>query len=151
MRGDMTKGLFDNGNKGSKCRSLFAGIVALWVCLGIQPCAVAAVSEADCPHCPPELPVPEPEQSSHCGGSVKAADAPHVIVAEECCEADDGAIDARTASFELNPAYDVSAVLPDVVRLAWSAGYTPVVPTRTLSLRRCSPPSLHKLHCVYRD
>jgi len=150
-RNSVMRALFDNGSRGSKRRSLFAGVVALWVCLGIQPCAVAAVSDADCPHCPPELPAPEPEQSSHCGGSAKAADAPHIIAAEECCEADDGAVDGRTASADFKPAYDSAAVLPDPGRLAWTVARLPVTPSRALSLRRCSPLPLHKLHCVYRD
>ena len=147
----MTKGLFDKRNRGSKRRSLFTGLVALWVCLGIQPCAVAAVSDADCPHYPPELPAPEPEQASHCGGSAKAADVPHAVVADECCEADDGAIDGRPANPEFKPAYETLAVLPDSEQLQRIDGNTPVLPAGVLSLRRCPPVSLHKLHCVYRD
>jgi len=147
----MTKGLFDKGHQGSKRRSLLAGIVVLWVCLGIQPCAVAAVSDADCPHCPPELPEPEPEQASHCGGNATATEAPHVVLAEECCEADDGAVDGRPPSFEFKPVYDTLAALPDFGHLRWADGRAPVSPAGGLSLRRCPPISLHKLHCVYRD
>ena len=48
---------FTNNKRNSKgmasSRMLYAFLM-LWVSLGIQPCAVAAVGDADCPHCPPE-------------------------------------------------------------------------------------------------
>ena len=34
---------------------VFGLFVAVWVSLALQPCAVAAVSESDCPHCPSEI------------------------------------------------------------------------------------------------
>ena len=128
-------------------RILYA-LVALWVSLGIQPCAVAEVSDADCPHCPPAETHSIPPENEHCGGHTESRfDA---TMSNECCDADDGAIDTRYNTIDLKDFGDVAAPPPsaDPSSPFWIIQRIPIVdpPDR----RRSSVP-LYILNCVYRN
>lgn len=128
-------------------RILYA-LVVLWVSVGLQPCAVAEVSDADCPHCPPAETHSIAPENEHCGGHTEATfDA---IVSNECCDADDGAIDTRYNTIDLK---DFGDVAPPPLNAGppspfWIVQRIPVVdpPDR----RRSSVP-LYILNCVYRN
>ncbi len=141
---------FTNDRRKSKgtarSRALYA-LLALWVGLGIQPCAVAAVSDSDCPHCPPtEESLVSPEDE-HCGGADPTLNA---SAPSECCDADDGAIDSRSSTVDQKDLHDVV----DVPVLGFSVAWPLPTIARFMIV---DPPDRHRSviplfikHCVYR-
>ena len=88
---------------------------AVWVSLVLQPCAVAAVSESDCPHCPPEVEAQAAAIESHCNPAAKATpdEMPNCdSVQAECCDLDEGIVNVRA---DTNHGDDDSTVLPTSV------------------------------------
>lgn len=129
-------------------RRLLGVVVALWLSLGVQPCAIAAVGDLDCPHSPPAQDVAQTGMHAHHG----ASDASQPTgMASDCCETDEGALDARLAKLDLKPVGDhvtgPPASLITDLNLATFASYVIAAPPE----RRRSPVPLHILYCVYRD
>lgn len=129
-------------------RRVLGVVVTLWVCLGIQPCAVAAVSDAGCPHCPTDQEREIPAAHDH--GAAKA-EAPCVTAQVDCCDAGQSTIDGRLAKHELKNAGDISVAI---------STSEPIFPVRldTCSDGVVDPPDragtsipLHVLYCVYLD
>jgi len=131
-------------------RNLLGVVVALWVGLGIQPCAVAAVSDHGCPHCPLALEQDASHAGDHlCASEILQFDESCVSAQAECCDIDEGTIDVRSGQQDLDD-YD---------------GFLPLLPTSASELLThpddpsdgaADPPgysggsvSLHVLYCVY--
>lgn len=77
---------------------VFGLLVAVWVSLALQPCAVAAVSEHECPHCPTEVEAATAAIEDHCDPvrKNKADDGTSLPSAQsECCDVDDGIVNVR--------------------------------------------------------
>ncbi len=131
-------------------RRTLSGLLLIWVGLGVQPCAMAAVSESDCPHCPPATESQPMNMHDHDGTDGKLhADASSTH--DDCCDTDEDAIDARTNLGKYSDLSDFSSALPPahipssrVISSALSDFDDP--PDR----QRSSVP-LRILYCVYRD
>ena len=87
----------DKYRKESRTRNALGLMLAVWVSLLVQPCAVAAVSDQECPHCPvPAEAASEPERN-HCG-SIIASSEEVVSCASaqaDCCDFEEGIINLR--------------------------------------------------------
>jgi hypothetical protein len=133
-------------------RRTLSALLLIWVGLGVQPCALAAVSESDCPHCPPANESQAMDMHDHCGTDAKLlADASTTSGA--CCEAaaDDGAIEARTTLGKYGDINDASpapppAAIPSSREISGTLSDFANPPDR----QRSSVP-LRILYCVYRD
>ena len=140
-------------SKGMASSRMLVVLLALWVSLGIQPCAVAAVSDSDCPHCP-ELemrsiaPSIAPE-NEHCGNSAKPA--LEVTAASECCDAEDGAIDTRLSTVDVRDLPVVAAVPLSDIDPPWMRRTIESVPAVDPPDWRRSTVPLYMLNCVYRN
>lgn len=128
-------------------RSLLAGLLALWVSLGIQPCAIASVSDADCPHCPPEASAHAMAMDEHCGDGAQPSSTAY---AADCCDADNSVIETRSKNVDVKPDVDLATGPPPD---PWHQ-----VDSRPLQMalvdpagRRSPAIALHKLYCVYLD
>lgn len=91
---------------------IFGLFVAVWVSLAVQPCAVAAVSESDCPHCPPEIEAVAPTTESHCNpaANISHDEQPNCDSAQAaCCDVDEGIVNVRV---DTNGLDDNSTGLP---------------------------------------
>lgn len=77
---------------------VFGLLIAVWVSLVLQPCAIAAVSDRDCPHCPMEVEAALAAIEDHCNpaGKTKADDGTSLPSAQsDCCDLDDGIVNVR--------------------------------------------------------
>jgi hypothetical protein len=141
---------FINRIRTSGRRRTLSALLVMWVGLGVQPCAVAAVSEGDCPHCPPTIDAQQMDVKEHCGTDAELI-ADVSGVAGDCCETDDGAIDARSYAGKVVDNIDVSTGPPptptSVSRLTTGTLSESAYPPK----RRRSSVPLRILYCVYRD
>jgi hypothetical protein len=91
--------MIDKSGNRAGARNVLGLLLALWVSLAVQPCAVAAVAEHDCPHCPTEIEA-APGAHHHRGhtASEESAAMPTDCGAmqAECCEIDDRIVGVRT-------------------------------------------------------
>ena len=132
---------------------VFGLFVAVWFSLALQPCAVASVSESDCPHCPPEIEAEVAAVGSHCNPAAKVTpdELPNCdSVQAQCCDLDQGIVNVRI---------DTNSVDDDTTGLPTS------VPASHPSLGPCEDPGnaagppdpsggsvpLYVLNCVYLD
>ena len=137
-------------NEGTAKRRVLSVFVALWVSLGLQPCAVAASSDVDCPHCPPEQEQPMAAMSDHCDPKSESslASAP-----SDCYEVEESAIDGRLGKIDFKDAGKFSAAIPTSepfvsIRFDTCSSNAVDPPDRAA---RARPIPLHILYCVYRD
>jgi len=101
----------DKHRNGSRTRKALGLMLAVWVSLAVQPCAVAAVSAEECPHGPvPAETTPEPERN-HCGSLVTGSEevASCASAESECCDLEEGIVNVRV---ELPDFGDDITVLP---------------------------------------
>ena len=101
---DMVAGT-DNRRTATATRRVIGLFAAAWVSLALQPCAMAAPTEHDCPHCPEETGVNEGAAHHHHGADqAAAADAGASCAAAQadCCELDEGIVNLRTATIDLD-------------------------------------------------
>lgn len=134
----------------SGTRKALALMLAVWVSLAGQPCAVAAVSDHGCPHCPvPAETTPGPERN-HCGSLVTSSEeAVSCVSAQaECFDFEEGIVNVRV---ELPDFGDDITVLPTSV----PASHPRLGPCEE-SGNAAGPPEpsggsvpLHVLKCVY--
>ena len=132
---------------------LFGLFAALWVGLALQPCAIAAVSEHDCPHCPPQAEEKAAPHESHCDPVARVAPGkpPHCdAVQADCCDLEPGTVNGRA---DTTDADDETAALP----ASEPATYPDPGPCADPGNKPGPPePSggsvpLHVLKCVYLD
>ena len=141
-----------SSNKRNKNRTVhsraFGVLVVLWVSLGIQPCAVAAVEDSGCPHCPPEHEQPMATHGGHSDGMTESSSC--ASMQSMICEADEAAVDSRIGKID-----DIEAAV--VVAVSGTAAINPVASDTFIAIasdspeRRRSAVPLHILYCVYRD
>jgi hypothetical protein len=82
---------------GARAR-LFGLFAAVWVGLALQPCAIAAVSENDCPHCPPQAEqAAMPHESHHDHAAEDIPDDPPNCdsLGADCCDVDEATVNVR--------------------------------------------------------
>ena len=139
-----------------------AWLVGLWFAVGLQPCAVAALSALECPHCPSSL----DDQAgaaihAHHGGG-QAHDHHGAALQDEsecqthasdCCELGDAAFDGRGPGSSVKDSGDVGD--------AFAVTPTPYLNYAPADEARPDPPSrqsrspsgrrLHVINCVYLD
>jgi len=130
-------------------RNVLGVIAALWVGLGIQPCAVAAVSDHGCPHCPPALEQDAARPNVHCASEIPQFEESCVSAQAECCDIDEGTVDVRSGQQDLDD-YDESLPFLPTSASEWSTH------PDDQSDGAADPPeysggsvSLHVLYCVY--
>jgi hypothetical protein len=95
----------DNRRTATATRKVIGLFAAAWVSLALQPCAMAAPAEHDCPHCPEETGASETAAHHHHGADqAAAADAGASCTAAQadCCELDEGIVNLRTATIDLD-------------------------------------------------
>lgn len=89
---------FNQQQTKSRRTRAFGLLVAVWVSLALQPCAIAAVSDHECPHCPVEVEATPAAIEDHCNpaGKIKAEDGTSLPPAQsDCCDLDDGIVNVR--------------------------------------------------------
>ena len=99
----------DKNRKVSRTRKALGLMLAVWVSLAVQPCAVAAVSTEECPHCPvPAETTPEPERN-HCGSIVTSSEETVSCASAqaECCDVEEGIVSLRIESSDLDEGNNV--------------------------------------------
>jgi hypothetical protein len=140
----------DNRRTAPATRRVIGLFAAAWVSLALQPCAIAAPSEHDCPHCPEEAGVADADAHHHHGADEAAsADlSPTCSTAQaDCCELDEGIVNLRTATIDLDdepPALLADAPFPgSVVRADREPGNATGPPPPAESV------PIHVRHCVY--
>lgn len=136
----------------------FAALLfAVWVSLAVQPCAIAAVSDHDCPHCPTEVESgavhgAHGSQKSHDHGSMGSSEAAVsemcASMQSDCCDNDESAVSARAVS----PDLDANPVALPTCGPTWVDRPDP----RQEPAKATGPPvlpggliSLQDLYCVY--
>ncbi len=73
-------------------RRLLAALVVLWLNMVLQPCAMGADAEHDCPHCPPA----HHEQSAgHHGHGAREQAAPCATFEAQCSDIGDISLESR--------------------------------------------------------
>jgi len=135
--------------KGMAYRQLLSLLVVCWVSLGLQPCAVASVHDAECPHCPSEETHAMPNGHDH---SAMAADADCATAVDSCCDLDETIIDSGKSQTSVDD-LDGKFIAISLQTTAYPQ------PLRARLLSNVDPPEyisppkvpLHILHCVYRD
>ncbi len=130
-----------------KVIGLFATV---WVSLALQPCAVAAAAEHDCPHCPTEIEAMGETAHRHHGSGEGASTAAGdcASMQADCCDLGERIVSVRLADSDLD---DPPAVLPPTV-----PGSDGDVTPRRDGSKATGPPRpswgrvpLHVLNCVY--
>ena len=130
-------------------RQLLSLLVACWISLGLQPCAVASVQDAECPHCPSEDTHAMPAGHDH---SAMAAETDCATAIDSCCDLDETIVDSG------KPPHSVDDLDGQFFVVALPTPSYPQ-PLRSRLLSNVDPPDylappkvpLRILHCVYRD
>ena len=136
-------------NKRGFAQSRWLGVlVAVWLNLAVQPCAMALGQDDGCPHCPP---VDHESMDGHRGHHAEEADAGCDSLLSDCGESDDFSLDGR---FFFSKAKDtVDDIQADIVAPA-AAGLSCTGFTTTAADPPApvgSSPPLHLLNCVFLD
>jgi hypothetical protein len=137
-------------NTGTVKHRVLAAFMVLWISFGLQPCAMGAVDDIDCPHCPAEQMQPMAAGSDHCNppGESSFSTAP-----SDCYEVEESAVGDRLGKFDCKDAGKFSAAI-DVSESLFSIRFD------AFSINAAGPPGqspraqpipLHILYCVYRD
>jgi hypothetical protein len=128
--------------------AIAAVLAAVWLCLGLQPCAMAGVGDSDCPQCPSVEAEAMPAGHDH-GAEGGHADCDGAR--SSCCEAVASVVDGRSHPKKADDGDDVELALP-------SAGFELIgrrtgPPDRPLAppVAAVSSRRLHLLNCVFRD
>ena len=99
----------DKNRKVSRTRKALGLMLAVWVSLAVQPCAMAAASTEECPHCPVLVETtPEPERN-HCGSIVTSSEETVSCASAqaECCDVEEGIVSLRIESSDLDEGNNV--------------------------------------------
>ena len=127
---------------------VLAVVVALWLNLAVQPCAMAFSDDHDCPHCPPEQ---DMQMAGHHGHQADKAETDCDSSQPDCGDIDDFSLDGRNTLGKLK-----AKPLPVAI-------VAPVSPTAALSpigfsTTAADPPDpvasttpLHLIYCVFLD
>ena len=137
-------------NGGTAKHRVLAVFIALWVSLGLQPCAVADIDDVDCPHCPAEQMQPMAAGSDHCN---PASESSFSSAPSDCYEAEASAVDGRLAKIDSKDADQFSPAIParepfDSIRFNVTSSNAVGPPGQGV---RAGAIPLYILYCVYRD
>jgi hypothetical protein len=107
--------MIDSSGKRAGVSKMLGLLLALWVSLAVQPCAVASVAEHECPHCPTEIKAAPGSEHHH--GHSTADDSAAMLAGcgamqAECCEIDDRIVGVRTDAAEFDDDGTVLATGP---------------------------------------
>ena len=99
----------DKNRKISRTRKALGLVLAVWVSLAVQPCAVAAVSTEECPHCPVTAESTSEPERSHRGSIVTTVEETVSCVSAqaECCDVEEGIVNFRIESSDLDEGNNV--------------------------------------------
>jgi hypothetical protein len=126
---------------------MLAVMAAVWLSLGVQPCAIAAAGDAECPHRAHEGTAP----AAHHGHAPAQDDARCDVAEPPCCAADAVTVDGRPGAGKGDNGDDVDGQPPTPdCRLLFDVDRPP----DKLSCTTVPPPParpLHVLNCVYLD
>ena len=126
---------------------LFSTLLVLWANLALQPCAIAAGSDHDCPHCPPAQ---EESMSAHHGHHGQAeATQPCATMQPDCCDEETSSVGPRGADLKVKGFAEQPALITETAPwLVTSSIDRPVSATGPPAPVATSPP-IHVLNCVY--
>jgi hypothetical protein len=133
-------------NESMANRRVLGAFVAFWLSLALQPCAAAAIGDADCPHRPSEIEQPMEAVSDHCNPN---SEAPTASVQSDCCEADEATVDGRLGQPDFKGDGKVPVAIPASDPI-FAIQFDPTVGTANdpPDQTRLSIP-LQILYCVY--
>ncbi len=149
--------------QGKRRRRLWPLVAALWTAIGLSPCALAAVGNLDCLHCPAEN--SSAGHYGHAAGDMHAmhgenAAAGHGTAGhapgsgdcgDDCLDADESLVDARSvksSSKDSGEILAIAALAQDPTGLVFAASTGGVDPPPVVPVPR---ERLHAIHCVYLD
>ena len=126
---------------------LLSALLVLWANLALQPCAVAAGEDHECPHCPPAH---EDGMSAHHGHHAqKEAAQPCASMQSDCCDELTSSVAPREHENKARDVSDQPAVIAEIAPwLDTIPVARPVSATGPPAPVAASPP-LHVLNCVY--
>ena len=137
-----------------------AWLVGLWFAVGLQPCAVAALSALECPHCPSDAHgssdahAHHGDGQAHHGHGAAQQDEPDCqFEVSECCELDEAAFDGRNPGSPVKDSSDAGEVFagtPTPHLTYVPADEARPDPPDPQSRPRCGR-RLHVINCVYLD
>lgn len=150
MFGKMWKLTDKRYNEGSAKRRVLGVFVALWLSLGLQPCAVASIEDVDCPHCPTGQEQPMAAMGEHCDPQNGSA---HSSAPSDCYEVEESAVDGRLGQVDFKDAGKVLVAIPSsepfaAIRFDSCSSNVVDPPDQAVHVR---PIPLYILYCVYRD
>ncbi len=128
-----------------RVRRLLAVLCVLWFNLAVQPCAMAASDERDCPHCPPE------HHEAMAGHHGHAAEEPRVSCAAleaQCGGYGDISIEARRQAKLDDGGQPVVAIVDAAPPIPFARQPVANCATGPPLTSGASPP-LHLLNCVF--
>ena len=134
----------------SGTRKALGLMLAVWVSLAVQPCAVAEESDHECPDCPSTVEAAAEPEQSHCGSKVPTGEAVISCASAQadCCDVEAGIVNIRVESPDLD---EDNSVLPTGVPASH-----PCLGPREESGNATGPPRpssgsvpLYILKCVY--
>ena len=127
---------------------VLAVVVALWLNLAVQPCAMAFEDDGDCPHCPPAQ---DMQMAGHHGHQDDSANPGCETAQSDCGEIEDFSLDGRNHLSKLKDKAELVAIVASPVPIAAldPIGFstTAADPPGLLA----SPTRLHLLNCVFLD
>lgn len=146
-----TKRSTGDSGRSTVSRRVVACLLAAWLGLGLQPCAIAADSAHDCPHCPPEDAPQMPAHHGHHAATTAGEESGCASMQTDCCDAAVAGVDARTGKLALKqggePPALVAPPVPVVAAVPWRLNQTTVDPPDAPLPSR----PLHIVYCVYLD
>ena len=127
---------------------VLAVVVALWLNLAVQPCAMAFGDDHDCPHCPPAQ---DMQMAGHHDHQTDNAGTDCETSQSDCGDIDDFSLDGRNTLGKLKakplPVAIVAPVSPTAVRNPIGFSTTAADPPDPVA----STTPLHLLNCVFLD
>ena len=146
-----------NATRHSRPRRLWSLVAALWVAVGLSPCALAAVGDLDCLHCPDEAGASghamhaahgDPADNKHdaSGHGDAAGDC-----GDDCLDAGESLVDARnfkSSTKDADDNFSVAVGAWQAITLACEAATGGVDPPAVSPVPSAR---LHAIHCVYLD
>ena len=128
-------------------RKLFSVLVILWANLALQPCAVAAGADHECPHCPPAH---EDETSAHHGHhQQKEAAQPCASMQSDCCDQETSNVGPRGSDLKAKGFSEQPALVAEISPWLDARSIDRPVSATGPPLPVAASPPLHVLHCVY--
>lgn len=126
---------------------LLSTLLVLWANLALQPCAIAAGSDHDCPHCPPAQ---DESMSAHHGhhGQMEAAQ-PCATMQPDCCDQEATSVGPRGADLKVKGLADQPALITEIAPWLDTRSIDRPVSATGPPVPIATSPPIHVLNCVY--